>query len=144
MITGDAPRSSTCINGELNPGVLQIPLQDEDTPDSRTEYYLDIFRILSILPGSFDDKIECQMRHAYLQHEDEGLTVCGRNPGGEAPEYEALSYVWGVDKDTTTITIDGFEVEIGKNLECALRHLPLKTESRSIWVGRFLYQSKSS
>jgi hypothetical protein len=84
------------------------------------------------------------MRHAYLQHEDEGLTVCGRNPGGEAPEYEALSYVWGVDKDTTTITIDGFEVEIGKNLECALRHLPLKTESRSIWVGRFLYQSKSS
>jgi hypothetical protein len=93
-----------------------------------------MFRILSILPGSFEDMIECQMRHAYLQHEDEGLTVCDRNPGGEAPEYEALSYVWGVDKDIITITIDGFEVEIGKNLECALRHLRLKTESWSIWV----------
>ncbi|KAI1119928.1 heterokaryon incompatibility protein-domain-containing protein [Nemania abortiva] len=49
-------------------------------------------------------------------------------------EYSALSYVWGSELAGTKIECNGHEVEIGKNLAEALRHIRHESESRYIWV----------
>jgi hypothetical protein len=39
------------------------------------------------------------------------------------PSYTALSYCWGNQSDTQTISIDGRKVQVTSNLEAALRQL---------------------
>jgi hypothetical protein len=62
-------------------------------------------RLLEILPGGADDRIECRMR-----------TVSLENP----PAYGALSYVWGDDKTERLISVDGKMLSVWPNLEAAL------------------------
>lgn len=48
--------------------------------------------------------------------------------------YEALSYVWGDIRDSTTILANDHTISITKSLETALRHLRYSDKSRYLWV----------
>ncbi|KAI1363660.1 heterokaryon incompatibility protein-domain-containing protein [Xylaria arbuscula] len=48
--------------------------------------------------------------------------------------YNALSYVWGEQKDTNVTHIEGRELRIGQNLDSALRHIRRKDRPIRIWV----------
>ncbi|RFU25158.1 hypothetical protein B7463_g11180, partial [Scytalidium lignicola] len=70
-------------------------------------------RLLWILPGAWDECIKCRLDTACLQ---------------DAPQYNALSYVWGNSNDTRPIEVNGEQKQVTTNLEAALRHLrALKT-----------------
>ena len=72
-----------------------------------------------------------------IEHDGQKL-VCRLDtyPHWLAPEYDALSYVWGDPTDTTVIICNGIELSIGTPLHVALRHFldgaaqPL----RPLWV----------
>jgi Heterokaryon incompatibility protein (HET) len=49
-------------------------------------------------------------------------------------KYEALSYVWGQIRETSTIYIDGNQVSVTKGLESALRNLRARHEPRVLWI----------
>ncbi|KAJ0310460.1 hypothetical protein COL516b_002264 [Colletotrichum fioriniae] len=74
-------------------------------------------RILELLPGSFDDEIECRLK-----------TIT------PSASYEALSYVWGDPQDTRTIKVQGETMNVTANLESALRHLRRVREALELWV----------
>lgn len=57
-----------------------------------TQIHMDEIRILRLAPGSFDDPIECEL--IVMTFEEAAATG-----------YEALSYVWGNDMSTETITL---------------------------------------
>ncbi|EXL64740.1 hypothetical protein FOPG_19004 [Fusarium oxysporum f. sp. conglutinans race 2 54008] len=77
-------------------------------------------RILSLLPGFFDDPIRCK------------LTV---EPIAQDLQYDALSYMWGNPSVTQPITVDDdktFPATV--SLQTALRHLRLQDGVRRLWV----------
>lgn len=51
----------------------------------------------------------------------------------QPPSYKGLSYCWGDHNDTSTIHLNGAEVQITENLEAALRELG-RYESACLWV----------
>lgn len=52
----------------------------------------------------------------------------------DAPEYTALSYVWGSEEDAATILVDGIEFKVTQNLMDALETLQMPDKERLIWV----------
>ena len=50
------------------------------------------------------------------------------------PQYEALSYVWGVEYSTRKVTVNGNAMQITENLDCALRHLRYTAAKRYLWI----------
>jgi len=52
----------------------------------------------------------------------------------ENPKYEALSYMWGSLSNSATITVDGQDLSVGKNLWLALKQLRLGASRRTIWI----------
>lgn len=77
-------------------------------------------RILSLLPGEFNDPIECLVHNASI--DEDGLN------------YETLSYVWGDSAIRTSILVNGQSTEVTTNLGNALRYLRKKDEPLSIWA----------
>ncbi|GME46451.1 heterokaryon incompatibility protein [Neofusicoccum parvum] len=78
------------------------------------------FRILVLNPSpTFSAEIGCSLMNAFLD---------------DPPAYEALSYVWGDPTKTHSITVNGKEVAVTRNLECALRHLRHPDTPRHLWV----------
>lgn len=75
-------------------------------------------RLLVLLPGSWDAKIECNLVHVPL----------------ELAEFDALSYTWGDINDTTQITLGGHIFKITIGLERALRHFRLPADPLRLWV----------
>jgi Heterokaryon incompatibility protein (HET) len=65
-------------------------------------------RLLTLLPTDEAGHVCCTLKHVSLI-----------NP----PEYVALSYCWGDASSTKEIMIDGIPLQVGSNLESALRHL---------------------
>jgi hypothetical protein len=65
-------------------------------------------RLLTLLPNDEAGRVCCTLKHVSLI-----------NP----PEYVALSYCWGDASITKEIMIDGVPVQVGSNLESALRLL---------------------
>lgn len=63
-------------------------------------------RLLSLLPGAGGDPIRREVFHASL--------TAFRDPTCEAPNYEALSYVWGSSGDTVPILLNGREFNVKK------------------------------
>lgn len=53
-----------------------------------------------------------------------------------APQYEAVSYVWGGLQDQATIEVDGRKVQVTKNLETVLKRIRLSDLSRTLWVDQ--------
>jgi hypothetical protein len=85
----------------------------------------DEIRILSLLPAPFDVNqpapIECEIDVAPLSN---------------LPDYEALSYVWGVDKASVPITVAGQDIMISRTLNTALVRLRLPDRKRLLWVDQ--------
>lgn len=48
--------------------------------------------------------------------------------------YEALSYVWGKEKSTDKIRVDGYPFTVTENLYQALSNLRRSGEDRVLWV----------
>lgn len=84
----------------------------------------DEIRILHLLPppeGDVQAPIRCDISVVKLS---------------EAPEYEALSYVWGGYALTEKIEVSGRQASITKNLYQALRQLRLPAQTRNLWVDQ--------
>ena len=64
-------------------------------------------RLLSITPGFPSEPIECGL-----------VTVQNVE---EAPDYDAVSYVWGVETSPEPIFVNGVPMTVTKNLADALR-----------------------
>jgi hypothetical protein len=81
----------------------------------------DQIRIVRLCPGSWRDKILCEMR-----------IVEYRAPN----RYEALSYVWGSEANKRMILVDGCCFAITPNLESALRRLRWLSKERWLWIDQ--------
>ncbi|KAF2730639.1 HET-domain-containing protein [Polyplosphaeria fusca] len=77
-------------------------------------------RVLELFPGRENDPIECGLRILSLR-ESKG-------------KYEAISYVWGDDGDTTDITCNGGRKSITRNLASALLTFRHAEKSRMLWA----------
>jgi len=80
-------------------------------------------RLLRLLPhtGS-SSRIECQLITCPLLHSK------------RAHSYEALSYVWGSDKNLQCIYLDGHQLSVRANLYQALSHLRDEFVQRILWI----------
>ena len=106
----DYPESLTVEQG--------LGTSDNTNPDSRA------FRILDLLPGTYDDDICVELRRSHLIDKED-------------PTFEALSYVWGAVDDPVTIYIGREKVyilKVTRNLATALRHLRCTDQSRTLWI----------
>ena len=69
--------------------------------------------------------------------DESDLTATLKIRNGQEP-YEALSYYWGTDESTSTLSIyaneERYKVPITPNLETALRQLRPPSGSRLIWI----------
>ena len=81
----------------------------------------DSLRLVTLLPGNFDDVIKCELSHA-------------ANDAKPPPNYEALSYVWGDPTYTTSIAVNGSLFHVTANLACALRYLRELDKKRVLWI----------
>jgi hypothetical protein len=83
-------------------------------------------RVLQLLPGSREDPLAGSLIRQRF-----------RPASNEVPEYEALSYVWGDQEMMEPMVLfdsdHRMEIEIGKPLANALRHLRLAERPRQIW-----------
>lgn len=85
-------------------------------------------RLLLLLPGVFNEEIECLIRHASLDEKD--------------LHYETISYVWGDPSFRIPIKVDGQVVEVTKNLGDALRHLRLPDKPLTLWADAICINQK--
>ncbi|KAF2489317.1 HET-domain-containing protein [Lophium mytilinum] len=76
-------------------------------------------RLLVLNAGSFDDEISCRLEHFSFDSE---------------VSFDALSYTWGDRTSARYIRIGDSYLKVTSNLEAALRHLRLKSFSRTIWI----------
>lgn len=77
------------------------------------------FRLLKVHRGADEDEVECE------------LMIHGLD---DAPEYEALSYVWGCPVPQARIRLATGYVEVGPSLYAALRGLRYSDSPRMIWA----------
>jgi hypothetical protein len=76
-------------------------------------------RLLRLLPGRSADPIRCTVHIVSLN---------------DNPRYEALSYVWGDETDTRSISVNNQPYSVTVNLEAALRGLRRHRGERIIWA----------
>lgn len=76
-------------------------------------------RLLALLPGKSHEPIRCNLHVASLD---------------DAPNFEALSYVWGDPMVKRPIAVDGEEFLATTNLEAALRAFRSSSRRRILWV----------
>ncbi|EJT76052.1 hypothetical protein GGTG_05976 [Gaeumannomyces tritici R3-111a-1] len=80
-------------------------------------------RLLQLLPHQDQNsRIECR------------LITCSMLDSGRTHPYEALSYVWGSEKNKLSIYIDGVEQSVRANLHHALSHLRDCFVERVLWI----------
>lgn len=76
-------------------------------------------RLVTILPGRFDDAVYCELHVISLS---------------SSPVYDALSYVWGDLRITREIFVQGTAHQVTANLEVALRYLRQVDKPRALWI----------
>ncbi|KAL5364828.1 HET domain protein [Aspergillus floccosus] len=77
-------------------------------------------RLLTILPEKNEQKpVKCTLQTVSLDN---------------APQFEALSYVWGDVVEKVGITVDDIPFQVTTNLEAALKCLRLARKKRTMWV----------
>ncbi|KAF2816349.1 HET-domain-containing protein [Mytilinidion resinicola] len=99
---------------------------------STIDYTAQQFRLLRLLPGDWTDPITCEAETASFT---------------ENPTYYTLSYVWGDVKDTISITLNGSQCLVTRNLWYALRRIRAHgiVEESRIWIDAIcIDQSNSS
>ena len=77
-------------------------------------------RRLILSPGEFDSPLVARLDVLSLVH--------------DLPQYEALSYVWGQELAPAPMAVNGVELPVTSNLDCALRYLRHGSEERVLWV----------
>ncbi len=119
-----APRSSS-VQSSASTSVPIVPSCSHFSSGSSTIYCplddLDEIRLLYLQPrfSDHDDTIRCNIKHVKLS---------------EAPNYEALSYMWGFKGNEKPIYVDANDHYVRENLWSALYHLRLKDEERPLWI----------
>lgn len=78
-------------------------------------------RLLQLAPGSYNDRLVITLIPAYLKN-------------SPPPQYEALSYVWGIEKSPTPALVNNSPCTITANLDVALRSLRKSNQARILWV----------
>ncbi|KAF3001649.1 hypothetical protein E8E14_003414 [Neopestalotiopsis sp. 37M] len=80
-------------------------------------------RLLRVMPGSFEARVECEIVKVDLSL---------------LPEYEAISYTWadetGDASHCQTISISGKPFQITKNCEMALKRVRMRYYTRTVWI----------
>lgn len=76
-------------------------------------------RVLTLLPGAPDSPLTAKLVEVDLS---------------KKPFYDAISYTWGDDTSTTTITFDNTHVNIRHNLVNALRQLRRHGQTTPLWI----------
>ncbi|KAM7213857.1 Heterokaryon incompatibility protein (HET) domain containing protein [Rhypophila decipiens] len=79
----------------------------------------DFVRYLILHPGKDDEPLSCGLKVSLLD---------------KAPQFEAISYVWGTPLRDREIECDGKSLFITANLRGALRCVRWPTESRTLWA----------
>ena len=79
------------------------------------------FRLIHILPGEFSRPVECYLNHYTLD---------------ECPEYECLSYCWGLSTDRVPVVCNEAALHITPSLESALHYLRDENDPRTIWIDQ--------
>src|SRR2546421_3694122 len=79
------------------------------------------FRLIHILPGEFSRPVECYLNHYTLD---------------ECPEYECLSYCWGLSTDRVPVVCNEATLHITPSLESALHYLRDENDPRTIWIDQ--------
>ncbi|KAK4212136.1 heterokaryon incompatibility protein-domain-containing protein [Rhypophila decipiens] len=79
----------------------------------------DFVRYLILHPGKDDEPLSCSLNVSLLD---------------QAPQFEAISYVWGTPLKDQEIECDGKSLFITANLRDALRCVRWPTESRTLWA----------
>ncbi|RMJ06672.1 hypothetical protein CDV36_013732 [Fusarium kuroshium] len=77
------------------------------------------FRLLTLLPGHFDDEITCNLDIHSISDDD---------------KYEALSYTWGDANDVRSILVNRIHINVTANLKVALQYLRRPSEPRVLWI----------
>jgi hypothetical protein len=76
-------------------------------------------RLITLLPGGLEDPLIASLSSVSLL---------------DFPPYEALSYVWGAEKDKKSLRVNGIDFRVHENLDSALRHMRLLDKSRVLWA----------
>ncbi|KAE9366433.1 HET-domain-containing protein, partial [Stipitochalara longipes BDJ] len=79
----------------------------------------DEIRLVILLPRGRNDAIECRIVQSKIS---------------DKPDYEALSYEWGMAEPAQRIIMDGIDRHITPNLWSALYHLRLQENERVLWI----------
>ena len=83
----------------------------------------DQIRLLNLEPADqYDSAVHCSLET--VEHDD----------STKAPDYEALSYIWGDAKERRFIQVNGCPFQVTANLEFALRYLRLPSVTRVLWI----------
>jgi len=77
------------------------------------------FRLLELSPGQDEDEVSFQL-----------VIVDWDKP----PQYEAISYAWGLPSWKATTICDGKHLTISTNLLSALSHLRYPNRTRVLWA----------
>lgn len=96
-----------------------MPLIPNDYPYVALDANPREIRLLVLLPGKFNDQVECVLKHISLS---------------ESPQYEALSYCWGDLQSRKLISLDGHHFLATESLEIALRYLRCQDTPRTLWI----------
>ena len=90
-------------------------------------------RLIKLLPGTHQDRLECELVVADIIH-SAGLGVVAT---GEVAHYEALSYSWGYPAFTDRVICNNIETPVTQTLGDALRHFRLPASPRYLWTDAF-------
>jgi hypothetical protein len=92
------------------------------TPLDRSKQEIRLIQLLPPSPSSHQpesDTIKCTLEHVFLD---------------DAPEYLALSYVWGTPNLSRETILNGASIAVTENLEVALRHLRPEYSASRFWI----------
>lgn len=94
------------------------------SPGSDQPLYLEllehhIIRLLELEPGAPNDPVVLRLFVVELEH---------------APEFDAISYVWGSEKNRMPVTCNGRHLDVTVNLHAAFVRLRYTDRARTVWA----------
>lgn len=79
------------------------------------------FRVLTILPGSETEELQCHLCTASLEHD-------------LLPLYETISYAWGDRNDRASILVNTVALNVPQSTKAALHCMRSTTKERNVWI----------
>jgi len=78
-----------------------------------------VIRLVELAPGAWNDQVKIRIFITELEH---------------APQYDAISYVWGDPRNTVPITCNGRQLDVTVNLNLAFKRVRLTCHPRIVWA----------